>query len=263
MSQFELEKYKLIHFWPRSRAVRKELKGNDLTALLKLEGHTVDSSPLARLLEVILDSRLNWKTHLQGIEVRATVKLMKLVSYTGSVWGIPYEGLRKLYEGIILPTLLFTCSAWYTPLTHEYRIRDEKMNQVLRAIQKQAACIISSEFKNVPGATLDIECHQLLVRQVMEKAIAESALKIQTCSNYDLIRAIQEPIDRQRLPRKTQKLKSPLKLLKKSLKVMIDTEVEKWTLYITSPWWNLSEINIALSEEEVFVCHDRVKKTDH
>ena len=41
------------------------------------------------------------------MEVKATSKLLGLESCAGSAWGVPYEGPRKLYRGMILPTQLF------------------------------------------------------------------------------------------------------------------------------------------------------------
>ncbi len=180
-SQFGLEKYNLIHFWPQSRAVRKKPPGNDFSTSLDLNGHIVAPRLSAKLLGVILDSRLDWKAHLQYIEAKATSKLTGLSGCAGSAWGVPYEGLRNLYRAMILPNLLYACSVWYTAQAKEYTVRGNKINQLLRKIQKKAACVISGDFKNVGGASLDIGCHLLSVREALEEAIAEAALRLQTC----------------------------------------------------------------------------------
>jgi ribonuclease HI len=259
-SQFGLEKYNLIHFWPQSRAVSKEPVGNDLTTPLVLEGgHTIHPKPSAKLLGVILDSRLDWKAHLQMLEAKASSRLMGLAGCVGSKWGVSYESPRKLYRGMILPTLLFACSVWYTPYAPEYKVKGDKIRRVLRKIQKSAACTISGGFKNVAGSSLDVETFMLPIQQTLEKSIADAALRLQTCPYYQLIKAIRIPTDRQRPPGKVAKLLSPLEQLKPKLLRKIGKELEERVPYVMAPWHeNSSDGLIAMDDDEAIVNHQRV-----
>ena len=188
----------------------KRQADNDLNAPLDLGTHIVKPRAAARLLGLTLDPGLEWKDHIESLEAKAISKLNGLASCAGSAWGIPYKGLRKLYQGMILPTLLFGCVAWYTPLAAEYKGRERKIFKTLRAIQKRAACIITGGWKNVSGAALDIECHQLPVNLALEKAIAEATIRIQICPNYDTIKSIRDTDEQQKPFNKRAKLRSPL-----------------------------------------------------
>ena len=188
---------------------------------------------------------------------------MGLASCAGSAWGIPYEGLRKLYQGMILPSLTFACSVWYTSLASEYIVKQRHILQVLNAIQKKAACIITGGFKNVSGMALDVEAHLLLVRQALEKNIAEAALRIQTCPNYELIRAIRDrPVGTKRPIAKRRKLRSPLQLLEKPLKALLKGQVEKRISFVASPWWNPPVTRLDSEGKNAVANHKHVIKTD-
>ena len=64
--------------------------------------------------------------------------------------------------------------------------------KILKVIQKRAAYIISKGFKNISKVVLNVECHQLLMKLVLKKIVAEIILRMQTISNYDIIKKIKD-----------------------------------------------------------------------
>ena len=109
-SEFGVDKYQLMHFWPNKR-IMKKARDNNLDAELDLGTHVVKPTKKARLLGINFDPGLEWTAHIQSLEAKATMKLNGLACCAGSAWGIPYKELRRIYQGMILPTLLFGCSA--------------------------------------------------------------------------------------------------------------------------------------------------------
>lgn len=107
-SVFAPAKYELIHF--TNRPTR-----HNTTAELALDTHTVQASTTCRVLGVILDSHLKWDTHIQHIQARATTSLRDLAALAGSTWGFGLKDLRRLYVAVVLPQILYCCSAWYSP----------------------------------------------------------------------------------------------------------------------------------------------------
>ena len=262
-SEFGLDKYKLIHFWPSATRTMKKQAGNDQDAPLNLGNFTIKPSKHARLLGLELDSGLEWTEHIKSLEAKAVTKLNGLASCAGSAWGVPYEGLRKLYQGMILPTLMFGCTAWFTPLGTEYKVRQKRIYKTFRAIQKRAACIISGGFKNVAGAALDIECHQLPVQLALEKAIAEAVLRVQTCPNYETIKAIRVVDEPQKPTSKIEKLRSPLEQLEGIAEEQwAQGQMEKRIPYVTPPWWEPPVTKICRDRERSIAEHNKIIDTD-
>ena len=83
--------------------------------------------------------------------------------------------------------------------------------KTLRVIQKKATCIISREFKNISETALDVECYQLSMKLALKKIVAETILRMQTISNYNIIKEIKNINESQKRVAQLAKLKSSLK----------------------------------------------------
>ena len=107
-SKFEINKYQLMHFWFKKRDIKK-IKNNDLNAKLNLKIYKIESTEKAKLLNINFDSELKWITHIQLLKTKTIVKLNELTCYAELIKNILYQELRKLYQDMILFTLLFEC----------------------------------------------------------------------------------------------------------------------------------------------------------
>ena len=65
-----------------------------------------------------MDSKLEWKDHVQRIQQKATNRLTALSSLASSTWGASLNTLRQVYQAMILPQMLYRCSAWYRTRPH-------------------------------------------------------------------------------------------------------------------------------------------------
>ena len=105
-SVFAPTKYELIHFTNRPRE-------HDTSAELTLRASKVSPSRTCRVRGVILDSQLDFETHIRHIEAKATTSLGGLAAIAGSTWGFGLRDLRRLYISVVLPQITYCCSAWY------------------------------------------------------------------------------------------------------------------------------------------------------
>ena len=102
-SVFTLIKYELIHFTNRLRA-------HNTSAGLTLKASNISPSKTCQFLRVILNSQLDFKTHIQHIEVKAMMSLEGLAAIAGSTWGFSLRDLQRLYMAVILPQITYCCS---------------------------------------------------------------------------------------------------------------------------------------------------------
>ena len=102
-SKFNPSKYSLIHLPSRNQKV-------NMTSAVQLDGRSVEPVSKCRILGLVLDNMLNWESYIEHIEAKTTKSLGALSSLAGSTWGTSYNGLRQVYQAIILPQMTYAAS---------------------------------------------------------------------------------------------------------------------------------------------------------
>ena len=90
------------------------------------------------------------------------------------------------------------------------------------------------------------------------KAISDAALRIQTCPNYELIKAIRQPKDRQESLKKVRKLQSPLELIEKPLKKLVNSEWRSESPFCVPRGGSPPRLPFAPNDEQAMDNHERV-----
>ena len=129
-SQFAPAKYELVHF-------TRDPKMNT-THALRLPNAVIKASPSYRYLGIQMDTKLRWDYHRERVEAAATKRLSALSALASSTWGTGLVNLRQVYRAMIVPQVLYGCSAWHIPGTG-YTSRGSSMISALRKIQRRAA----------------------------------------------------------------------------------------------------------------------------
>ena len=63
-----------------------------------------------KYLGLTLDTKLKWREHVETIRQKATRTVHMLSSLGSSTWGVSMQDMRKLYEAIALPQMMYACS---------------------------------------------------------------------------------------------------------------------------------------------------------
>ncbi|KAJ5766658.1 reverse transcriptase [Penicillium nucicola] len=172
-SVFDPKKYALIHF-----VNTKEVDPQYLP--LRLREHTVPATKTAeRYLGYWLDPGLEFHHHREKAVAKASVSLRALRSLAGSTWGASLYAMRRIYQAVIIPQMLFGVSAWYQHML----ISKSKAKAICRpfvAIQKQAACLISGAFRTTSAESLNTELYLPPILIHMNRLVKETALRLRT-----------------------------------------------------------------------------------
>ncbi|KAJ5144460.1 zinc knuckle domain protein [Penicillium atrosanguineum] len=109
-SVFDPKKYALVHF-VNTREIDPQYTP------LSLQGHTVAATRTAeRYLGYWLDPALDFHHHCEKAVAKAGVSLQALRSLAGSTWGASLSAMRRIYQAVVIPQMLFGVSAWYQPM---------------------------------------------------------------------------------------------------------------------------------------------------
>jgi exonuclease III len=248
-SKFAPDKFQLAHF-TRSRT------RFDIEQEVETEWGNIMPKTTCKYLGVVMDHKLDWKPHVEKIKQKVSKSVNALASLGSSTWGISMSDMRKIYNGVVVPQMMYACSVWSnsrsngTPYTKKTLI-------TLRSIQARGARAICGAFRATSRAALDIETHLLPVAQQIEKHNAHALSRIissNMISDFDGI--ANGRFDR--VPRKTP-YTSPLRSIHRQREGLRPAEpyhMETIPPFVAPPWWLGPTIHI---EEEACArsTHDR------
>ena len=119
---------------------------------LKVNNQPVPYVPTAKYLGVTLDSKLNWKAHIQAASAKATSTLFSCKRAIGPNWGLSPAVTRFIYTAIIRPSLAYAAVCW----VHKAHLTEATTN--LKKPQRLATLMITRAFPSTNSDALDIIC---------------------------------------------------------------------------------------------------------
>ncbi|KAH8896153.1 hypothetical protein GQ53DRAFT_803729 [Thozetella sp. PMI_491] len=104
--------------------------------------HTRAPSAILRYLGVQMDTKLWWDRHREKVEAAATKRFSAPSALASPTWGTGLINLRHVYRAIIVPQIIYGCSAWHVP-GNSPTSRGSSMVNAIKKIQRHAAQIIT------------------------------------------------------------------------------------------------------------------------
>lgn len=149
-SKFSPTKYQLMHF--------TRVKTNfNVAQTMRVAGEEIKPAKTATYLGITLDPALRWEDQVKLVERKATIFLTPLSTLAGSTWGAGLIQLRRIYQSVIIPALLYGCSAWHVlkpdGVHHQTSLRS------LNKIHTRAMLAIAGAYRTTATAALNVEAY--------------------------------------------------------------------------------------------------------
>ncbi|KAJ6168289.1 reverse transcriptase [Penicillium chrysogenum] len=87
--------------------------------------------------------------------------------------------MRRIYQAVVIPQMLFGVSAWYQPMVIS-KMKARTISQPFVAIQKRAACLISGALRTTAAEALNTELYLPPIAIHMNRLVKETALRLRT-----------------------------------------------------------------------------------
>jgi len=149
--------------------------------------HWIQANPHAKLLGVLLDSKLTWKAQHEKVREKAIKWTTAFKRFTRAAAGIRINEARKLYNAVAVPKISYAADLWFRLKS----LRDTDRNSAesgprlltkrLEAIQRNAAISITGALRTSPGDAVIVHANLtplgILLKETSLKGYARMATR--------------------------------------------------------------------------------------
>jgi hypothetical protein len=117
----------------------------------------------AKLLGVILNSKLNWTAQHKKVHEKAIKWTAAFKCFTKPTLGICMKDVQKLYKAVAIPRICYAADLWFHP-SHSTKADPLHSGPIqitkhLEAVQRQAVISITGTMRTAPGDTTIIHAN--------------------------------------------------------------------------------------------------------
>jgi hypothetical protein len=148
---FVSTKYELIHFINNSKKF-------DMTITIKIDSNTIQSKIDIQILDVQIDTRLKWSSHVRKIQEKMTKQIMIFTKLSIFIWKTIFRKIRMLYIFVVHSIFIYDVFVW-----HILKNKKSKMINKLAVIQNRCLRSILESFRVISISILKVKTHVVFI----------------------------------------------------------------------------------------------------
>jgi hypothetical protein len=169
-------KYELIHFIRNSKKF-------DMTITIKIDSNTIQSRIDIRVLDVQIDTRLKWDSHVRKIQEKMTKQIMSFTKLSIFIWRAIFRKTRMLYIFVVRFALIYDVFVW-----HMLKNKKSKMINKLAVIQNRCLRSIFESFRIISISILKVETHVVFIDLHLNQLQTQIKYRMRIASMSNIIR---------------------------------------------------------------------------
>ncbi len=169
-------KYELIHFIRNSKKF-------DMTITIKIDSNTIQSKIDIRILDVQIDTRLKWDSHVQKIQEKLTKQIMIFTKLSIFIWKKIFRKTRMLYIFVVRSILTYDVFVW-----HMLKNKKSKMINKLAIIQNRCLRNIFRSFRIISISILKTETHVVFINLHLNQLQIQIKYRMRIANMSNIIR---------------------------------------------------------------------------
>ena len=188
-SPLEMSKLALVNF---TLSHEKAAKANPLTLnhpdTSGPTAHRLTATPHAKLLGVLLDSRLTWKAQHEKIREKAVKWTAAFKRFAKAANSICMRDARKLYNAVAVPKISYATDLWFCPKIIQKTDKKQTdtgprtITRRLEAIQRNAAISITGALPTAPGDATIVHANLTPIRILLKETSLKGYARLSTRS---------------------------------------------------------------------------------
>jgi hypothetical protein len=131
---FALIKYELIHFTRNSKKF-------NMIVIFNIINNIIESKTNIRVLELQIDTKLKWDSHVRKIQKKMIKQSMTLIKISVLIWEIIFSKSRVVYIFVIRSIMIYVSSIW-----HIIKKKRTNINEKLTMLQNKCLRIVIDIF---------------------------------------------------------------------------------------------------------------------
>jgi ribonuclease HI len=164
---------------------------------ITIQNHTIQPSKSHKFLGIIIDENLNFKEQAAHALAKGTKYVMACTRMIHPTKGIHGKLMKRLYEGVIVPKMLYAMDIWCVGLISKGRGKKgggrgaRGFTLQLARVQRMATLQITGGLRSSPSDMLDAHANILPIQQIIRKNCHRATLRMATLlSTHPLVKGI-------------------------------------------------------------------------
>ncbi|RZC33767.1 RVT 1 domain containing protein [Asbolus verrucosus] len=154
----------------------RKFTNNKILNKLRINGNKVDTSKSVKYLGITLDSRLNFKKHINNVIIKANIALKTIYALMSKNSKMNKRNKITLYKTMIRPVMTYACPAWSHISKTAYKPLETFQNKCLRIILNKSRYTRVSELRGISGVESVKKYTRILSTKFFDKQIKHNNL---------------------------------------------------------------------------------------
>ena len=147
-----------------------------------------------RILELQIDTKLKWKSHVKKLQDKITNQTLALTKLIAFTWKVTFNKVRHIYKTMIRSKITYESMIWHE--LKKTKLISQKTINVLAIIQNNCLRRIFEIYKTILIAKLKTKIHILFIDIHLNELQTKIKIKLQNSRHYERIEKIKRKIHR-------------------------------------------------------------------